>query len=790
MTVSKSLSLVLLCASLWLPAQATQTKRSGTPAQSAGQPRPKSAEDELSRHLSAAQTFQLSSDLERAAVENRAVVRIALQRLGTIAVREGQFRRAIQLLSDALSAGDDATARTNLAIAYMRLLETDKAVTEAQAALKLDPGSARAHHVLGKLFYMKGDYPKALAELERAVVLEPDLDAAYTLGMTYLRLKDVGRARLLFEEMQAALSNSAVAHNLFGRAYYEAGFPEEAEREFRQAIAIDPHAPRAHFYLGYAILQHGGSERLPQAAAEFERELQLHPQDFYSTFFLGVLASGDNDHPKAVRYLLEATRLKPDSGEAQLFLGQSQAELNDPSAEKSLRRAIELTKDVSNNSYQIRRAHFLLGRVLLKAGRRAEAERELAVARELQGQSLESSRQQLSEILGQVVDARNDGASPVRAAAASASAEAHGDEKHSAAPNAQEVLLIEESTLDAQEAAKYRTLKAELTEVLAQAYHNLGVISAQGGQTAASLEQFAAAAQWKPDFAGLDRNWGIVSFRAAQYDKAIAPLSRHVKAHPEDALARRMLGVSFYLTRNFEQAVATLKPLDAALTSDPELAYTYGVSLVQIADRETAANLFKRLAAEYPKNPQARFYAAQGFSMVEDYERALKEFRGVVELDPKMPQVHYDAGQSLIRLNRLEEAEREFRQELLLNPSDERAKYHLAYVLLERKQQTAEAQALLRDVIAARPGYADARYQLGKSLVEQGVVAEAIEHLESAARIDPSRDYIHYQLSIAYRRAARNADAERELQLYRELKASNRRREPQPATTGGKQDVP
>jgi tetratricopeptide (TPR) repeat protein len=175
--------------------------------------------------------------------------------------------------------------------------------------------------------------------------------------------------------------------------------------------------------------------------------------------------------------------------------------------------------------------------------------------------------------------------------------------------------------------------------------------------------------------------------------------------------------------------------------------------------------------------------------MLEDYDRALTEFRSAAELDPKMLQVHYYAGQSLIRLNRLEDAEREFRAELLLNSEDVTAKYHLAYVLLEQKQQTAAALALLRETVAVRPQYADAQYQLGKTLIEQGEVNEGIGHLEIAALAEPSRDYIHYQLSIAYRRAARTADADHQLQLYRELKASDRNRE-LPRKIGTKQNVP
>ena len=772
-TMRKFLPLGLLPLFLWLPAAGAAQK----PSRERHGPKP--AEDQLTRHLSAAQTYQLSGDLERAAVENRAVAAIALSRLGAVSTREGQFQRATLLLSDSLALREDARVRTDLAIARMRLMETDRAVEEAQAALKSDERDARARHVLGKLFYMKGDYANALKELERSVVLETDLDAAYTLGMTYLRLKQLDRAKLLFEEMQAALKDSAVAHILFGRAYEETGFPSEAEREFKRALAVDPQAPRAHFYLGYVILMNGGGERLPEAAQEFERQLQLNPRDFYAHFFLGLLAAGENDHRKAVRHLLEAVLLKPDSGETYLHLGQSQAELGDAGAERSLRRAIALTADVSRNSYQIKRAHFLLGRLMIKAGRKAEGEKELALARELQGQSLESSRQQISEILGQVAKpTTNDVTAPSHAAGGKKSEDEGGEE----------VLLIEESTPDPREAAKYGSVKAKLSEVLAQAYHNLGVIAVQQGRAAEGVERFAAAAEWKPDLAGLDRNWGIVSFRAAQYERAVPPLSRHLQARPDDALARRMLGVSHYLTGNFRQAVETLRPLEPAITGDPELAYAYGVSLVRLADNRAATALFTRLAAEHSKAPQARLYAAQGFMMIGDYEGALREYRAVAQLDAGVRQAHFNAGLSLIRLNRLEEAEDEFRQELLLNPSDEVSKYHLAYVLLERKQQIAEAVTLLKKAIAARPDYADARYRLGKTLTEQGDVAGAIEHLEAAARAEPSKDYIRYQLSIAYRRASRSADADRELQLYRELKAASR--ELPPGATGGKQNVP
>jgi len=136
----------------------------------------------------------------------------------------------------------------------------------------------------------------------------------------------------------------------------------------------------------------------------------------------------------------------------------------------------------------------------------------------------------------------------------------------------------------------------------------------------------------------------------------------------------------------------------------------------------------------------------------------------------------------------LDEAEKEFRQELLVNPNDEQAKYSIAYTLLERKTNTDEAISLLREAVAARLDYSDARYQLGKALIERGDIKEAVEHLESAAQSDPKKDYIHYQLSIAYRRDSRAADAERALKIFRELKEANRREKP--AGMGNKTNAP
>ena len=765
MNGSRFVLLVFISLFFCLPASAFQVNGPRRPIQSNQKTNTQVTEDELQRHLSAAETYQISGDLDRAGTENRLIVSIALQRMANIAIRERDLKRGAEMLNEAIVASDGADARTNLALVHLELGETDEGIKHAQVAVAADENNGFAHETLGRLYYVKGDYSAAIPGLEKALILKPDFDAAYTLGMAYLQLKQIDRATLLFEEMLTAVSKKAALHVILGKAYEEANYPLQAEREFRKAIAADPKIAGAHFNLGYTILQHGGSERLSEAAQEFDAELKLSPQDPYSNFLAGVVASSEGDHPKAVRYLQEAVRLNPNIGPVYLFLGQSQAELGQNLlAEKHLRKAIELNRDASSNAFQIRRAHFQLGRLLSKVGRKAEADKELAIAREQQGQLLDSARDEIQKILGGVIAS---------------------EKPRSSSPRAAETTLKAPSPA---EAAKFLAVKKQLTEIVAQAYHNLGVIATQQRQIDGALARFASAAKWKAGFPGLDRNWGIVAFRANQFDKAIAPLSRHIKTTPGDALARRMLGVSYYFSKDHKLVAETLKPIEMTLSADPELAYFYGISLLQLQKQPEAAAAFGRISDQNPKSAQARFYAGQGFVLIGDYERAVKDFRGAAAIDPQMPQVHHNAGQSLIRLNRLDDAENEFRLELQINPSDESSRYHLAYTLLERKTGIDEALALLRAAIGNRYDYADARYQLGKALIEKGEISEAIEQLETAANIEPKKEYIHYQLSIAYRRSSRITDADRSLKLYSELKAANR--SDTPAGMGNKKNVP
>jgi tetratricopeptide (TPR) repeat protein len=142
-------------------------------------------------------------------------------------------------------------------------------------------------------------------------------------------------------------------------------------------------------------------------------------------------------------------------------------------------------------------------------------------------------------------------------------------------------------------------------------------------------------------------------------------------------------------------------------------------------------------------------------------------------LDPNVAGAHYQSG--LVRLQEGDPAaaESEFRAELTLNPQDVVAKFHVAYVLMQQ-QHRDDAIKLLTEVIQQKPDYPDAQYQLGKALLETGDARGAVGPLETAVHLDAAQDNALYQLSLAYRRLGRTAEAEAALKKYQNIKNKQR----------------
>lgn len=720
-------------------------------AQTAQKGRP--PEDTWQQHYDAARTFQLGGDQERAAAEYKAFLAEALQRSANAHTHVGEFDEALRLFEEALRLSpDDSAVRLDLALMRLRQGNFEEARSLSEKVVQSSPGNAQARALLGQILYSQGEYKVAREHLEAAVVAAPTFEVGYVLGMTYIRLNDLSRARLLFDDMLTGLGDRAEIHIYFGRAYREGESEslDSAVQEFKKAIAKDEKIRQAHYFLALAYLDRDGESGFPEAVPELLAELKLNPEDYRSHYLLGYIAMKQHNLKEAESELFRAATLEPQNPDPLVFLGQAYAEDGrEAEAEATLRKAIALTKDVSRNGYQINQVHYVLARILLRTGRKEEGEKEMALSKELRDLVAHPELVRKQRLLDFV------------------------NLRQGEPPNRTDILAAPVSPEEEKEARVYVN---QLRPAIADAYNNLGVIAAGQKEFTTSTDYFQKAGAWNPSLETLDRNWGMAAFYANQYDRAVAPLDRHLRKHSDDLRARAALGLSFFMLENYAKTLETLGPVQSEVDGDPGLAYAYAVSSVKTGEYADGIRRLKSLDQSNPNSADVHMLLGEAFADQAEYDTALEEYHKSLAIDPNQAQTHFLTGLAQLRKGSLEEAVQEFRAALKLNPARASSKYHLAFALIQL-QQKEEALTLLRQVIQQDPKYADAYYELGKLQLEQGDTRAAVSSLEAGIKLSPDSDYIHYQLAMAYRRDSRNEDAEREIKLYQVLKNRHRGRD-------------
>jgi tetratricopeptide (TPR) repeat protein len=702
------------------------------------------APDPLQRHYDAARTYGLSGDQERAAVEYKAFLAEALHRMGNGQATAGEFKAATALYEEALSfAPVDRGLLLDQASVYLQEGKLTEAKSFAERAASSGPPEAKTEYVLGRIFHGLGDYAVAKEHLEKAVGATPTLEIGMALGATYLKLHDLDKARLLFDEMLAGLGDTPQLRLLISRAYRDDEYWDQAIDELKKAAAEHPKAIQLHYFIGLAYMGRDNDAGIPEAIPEFRAELENNPKDYRSHYFLGYSLLKQHDLKGAEAELTKAAALDTQNPDPWVYLGQLYAGDNrNKDAEAALRKAIALTKEGSTDSAVPERAHYILARILLDTGRREEGLKELAFFGESRKKGLQT---QITRQQG-IPDAPdlNEAGKPREESAS--------------------------STEDRKNAQVYID---QLKPAIADAYNNLGVGAAGRQEFAGAVLNFQKAAKWNPMLETVDRNLGMAAFYGGQYQEAIAPLERQLQRHPDDTRARAALGLSYFSLDNYGKTLETLQRIPAEVNGDEGLSSAYLLSLVKTGKYDEGMERLKILETTNPESADVHLLLGEAYAEQKIFATAIEEFRRALAIDSTAGRAHFLLGLALIHQGSLGEAVPELRTALQLNPEDVSAKYHLAFALLQT-QQKEEAQKLLLQVIQQDAHHADAYYQLGKLQLEDGESKQAIANLETASKLSPESEYMHYQLAMAYRRDSRTQDAEREMKLYETLKDHRR----------------
>jgi tetratricopeptide (TPR) repeat protein len=141
--------------------------------------------------------------------------------------------------------------------------------------------------------------------------------------------------------------------------------------EYRKAIEKNPRAVNVHYRLGRALLLESHEPAaLEQARQEFERELEINPNDAVAEYQVGQILVAQQKTAVARPRLERALELKPNFAEAALALGR----LRLGSGEAA--QAIPLLEKAVRLAPASEPAHYQLMLAYRNAGREADALRE------------------------------------------------------------------------------------------------------------------------------------------------------------------------------------------------------------------------------------------------------------------------------------------------------------------------------------------------------------------------------------------------------------------------------
>jgi tetratricopeptide (TPR) repeat protein len=541
-------------------------------------PAPLAITAELQKRVETAAYAQRTGTPEDVAKASKAVIALGLAEFADLRSIQGAVPASISLYRQGLTYEDSPRMHFWLALTYNTAGHVDEALQETAAILAVDPKDASAWNLQGKLLMQKQKYLEAAASFDKSLGLRMDMEAAYTMASALLLAKETDKAAVVFRQMGEMSNGTASVRIMAARAYEAAGLNADAEREYKTA-ATAPDAARvhAHYFLGLFYLTHNQWESTPQIVEEFQREVELNPSDFFGNYFLGYLASAAKNYDESDKYLKVAAAARPDWPEPPLYMGlNAYGRGDDKQAETLLRSAIKLTgNDEARNDYQIRRAYFTLGRILIRKGLKDEGTRDVERSKEMETHLVVKARQQ------QALDSRHTGgvaqlSTDSSTAPKPISLDVVGDPSAPVSP-----AVLAKADLEPELIKRLESTEKQLRFVLGRAFNDLGTSLARQREFAPALKEFQSAEHWNPNTENLMRNIGMAAYRAGNFTESARALKLAVGANPEDQRAQGLLAMSLSLNGDYAGAASTFDRLGDLTLADPDMAFHWAQSLVK-----------------------------------------------------------------------------------------------------------------------------------------------------------------------------------------------------------------
>ncbi|MBL0187302.1 MAG: tetratricopeptide repeat protein [Candidatus Obscuribacter sp.] len=190
--------------------------------------------------------------------------------------------------------------------------KTDDAIKELTRGIELDPHNPVPLRLRGSLYEQSGDLKAAASDLDRALLLQPaDVDTLMAIAALQYKSKNYDQALLTYDKLTNLKGDKrAQVVGLNGKAlvHLSLDHPDLAQRQVKEAIALDPFSVKAREIMGNVLQKRGD---LRGAIDSYTAGLRID-RSSYGLYNNRALAYKKlNMYSECVADLEALTRLKP-----------------------------------------------------------------------------------------------------------------------------------------------------------------------------------------------------------------------------------------------------------------------------------------------------------------------------------------------------------------------------------------------------------------------------------------------------------------------------------------------
>jgi eukaryotic-like serine/threonine-protein kinase len=282
----------------------------------------------------------------------------------------------------------------------------------------------------------------------------------------------------------------------------------------------------------------------------------------------------------------------------------------------------------------------------------------------------------------------------------------------------------------------------------------LGEMLLRTGDFDGAAQELNVALRLDSNSAGAHYGLGLIHLQKGEIEAATDEFRKTLALRPDFVEAKKSLAEALMFQSKWTEAAALLKQVVAVKPHSAEATTAYARALENLGDQSAAKEQFDRarkLSSDGANLLRAKGESNFGVSLRNEGKlmEAIAAFRRAIDEFPDLCEAHDDLGGVLWQQQEFAAASAEFEEAVRCDPNLASARNNLGIAMLYYEHDTGQAAEQFRAALAAKPGFALAHLNLGKTLAAEERFAEAELEFRRAIVLAPEMAAAHVALGLS-----------------------------------------